>query len=325
MTRSPIERLLAEPGAFAPYPALRLLRRWLADEDPRTSRRVRSRTNPSLSPAPGEIESLRLLPAALGEAPAVELVAAFGSLLGVHGALPLHYTESLLERRDPQALAFVDLFQQRLGVLGEQVWRHGRLALGAETAPGDRLLSVLLALGGRGAADGLEPRAVAFHAGALASGRPSAATIEAVLGHYFDTRVQVQPWLGRWHRLPEGAQARLGLRAATPGHDATLGGRVWQRDLCVRVRLGPLARARYDALLPGGSGARALRAWWQALVGDTLVAELRLVLRAEDVCTTRLGAAAGARLGLDAFLPSSRPAQDRDDAGYRLGGTADAR
>ncbi|MBG6082936.1 type VI secretion system protein ImpH [Rubrivivax gelatinosus] len=319
LARSPIERLLAEPAAFAPYPALRLLRRWLAADGRPGRPRLRWRASTAMSAAAAEIESLRLRPAASGEAAEFELVAAFGSLLGLHGALPAAYTETLLERRDPAALAFVELFQQRLGEWGEQAWRHARPALDAETTGPDRLLAALQALAGLAGA-GLPAPARAFHAGALATGRPSAAALERVLAHQFDTRVRVHAWQGRWHRLPSEALGRLGLRAVSLGHDAVAGARVWQRDLDLRLDIGPLPRARFDALLPGADGADALAAWWQALVGGGLDAEVRLLLRAEDRRPAVLGGTCAARLGFDAFLPERGPLKDLAAATLRLAG-----
>ncbi|MGC4076462.1 MAG: type VI secretion system baseplate subunit TssG [Rubrivivax sp.] len=318
--RSPIARLLAAPTAFAPYPALRLLRRWLAAEG--RPERLRWRASTTMSAPAAEIESLRLQPAAGGDAAELEWVTAFGSLLGLHGALPAAYTETLLERRDQAALAFVELFQQRLGDWGEQAWRHGRPALDAESGGHDRLLAALQALACQAGA-GLAAASRGFHAGALATGRPSAAALEHVLAQQFGTRVTVHGWHGRWHTLPADARARLGLRAVALGGDAVAGGRVWQRDLDLRLDIGPLPRARFDALLPGADGARALAAWWQALAGGSLDAEVRLQLRAEDRRPARLGGAEGAegvRLGYDAMLPAPGAAVDGAAARYRLAG-----
>lgn len=322
MASSPLERLLAAPGSFAPYPALRLLRRWLAASGPAKRPRLLCRASSAMAAPAGEIEALLRRPAAAGEPPELEFVAAFGSLLGLHGALPVAYTETLLERRDPSAPAFLDLFQHRLAEWGEQAWRHGRPMLDAETAGPDRLRAALQALAGH-AGPGLPPASLAFHCGALGAGRASAAALERVLAHQFDAPVRVAPWQGRWHRVPEQALGRLGLRAVSLGHDAMAGGRVWQRDLDLRLSIGPLPRARFDALLPGTDGARALAAWWQALAGDGLNAEVRLVLCAAAQRPAVLGGASPARLGLDAFLPTSGAARDRDDAGYRLAATTD--
>lgn len=321
MPSSPLQRLLAAPGSFAPYPALRLLRRWLAGGGPAGQAPLRCRASHAMAAPAGEIEALHWRPAADGEPQELELVAAFGSLLGLHGALPLAYTETLLERRDPSAPAFLDLFQHRLAEWGEQAWRHGRPMLDAEFGGHDRLLAALQALAGH-AGPGLLPASRAFHGGALAAGRPSADAIERVLAHQFDAPVRVDAWQGRWHRLPDEARARLGLRAVSLGHDAVAGGSVWQRDLDLRLRIGPLPRARFDALLPGTGGARALAAWWQALAGGSLDAEVRLVLRAADQRPALLGGPSPARLGVDAGLAAGGAARDRDDAGYALAATA---
>ncbi|WP_164962211.1 type VI secretion system baseplate subunit TssG [Rubrivivax sp. JA1026] len=325
MVGTPIERLFARPGGFAPFAALRLLRRWLGTPAAGGAR-LRCSASTSMSPPEGELEVVRQLPAEDGEPPALEFVAAFGSLLGVHGALPAFYTEALLERRDPAPLAFLDLFQHRLAALAESVWRHGRPALAAETPAEDRLQTMLLAIAGhghghrRGDGPGGAPpaAALAWHGGTLGGGRPSAQAIEAVLAHQFAAPVRVEPWLGRWRAVPEAARGRLGLQGLRLGHDALAGSRCWQRDLDLRLVIGPLPRARLLPLLPGGDAAAALRAWWRQLGAGLLDAEVRLVMRAEDLRPARVGGPAAARLGFDAVLPWTGPPRDRADAGYRL-------
>ncbi len=96
------------------------------------------------------------------------------------------------------------------------------------------------------------------------------------------------------------------------------GDRVWQRDLRLRLRIGPLRRDQFDAFLPGGSAAEALSKWLSLLTGGILEYEVRLVLRAEDVEGSSLGMGGGVRLGWDSYLCTAPQATPREDTTYGI-------
>jgi len=121
------------------------------------------------------------------------------------------------------------------------------------------------------------------------------------------------------------------------------GGRVWQRDLRMRLWVGPLGRDRFDEFLPGGRAAKALSKWLALLSGSTLEYEVRLGLKADHVRGVSMQAAsvraaptdgafvdggtattsamaqptaAGARLGWDSYLCSRQATAARHDTTY---------
>jgi type VI secretion system protein ImpH len=100
---------------------------------------------------------------------------------------------------------------------------------------------------------------------------------------------------------------------------ALVGGRVWQRDLRMRLTVGPLDRAGFDAFLPGGLAARALAKMLTMFTGLTLEYEVHIVLRAPDVDGVTLSEERhGGRLGWDSFLCTAPETRDRDDLRYEL-------
>jgi type VI secretion system protein ImpH len=111
----------------------------------------------------------------------------------------------------------------------------------------------------------------------------------------------------------------LGEASAVLGAGARAGVRVGQRDLRLRLVIGPLDRASFDAFLPGGLAARALRSILALFTGVTLEYEVELVLRAADVREVSLndGATIG-RLGWDAYLVDGPQHADRRDVRYEL-------
>lgn len=62
-----------------------------------------------------------------------------------------------------------------------------------------------------------------------------------------------------------------------------LGDRVWQRDLRLRVALGPLDHAQFQRFLPGTVGAQALESMLTLCHGVSLEYEVNLLLRRDQV------------------------------------------
>lgn len=218
-------------------------------------------------------------------------------LLGTSGALPLHYTETLQIRelydRDRTARAFLDIFSTRAVSLHYAAWKKHRLALQYEIDRRERFLPLIMSLFGMGMnelrdrlVDGhgdVFDQAFAYYAGAVRQRPVSAALMQRVLADYFQVPLALEQFVGAWYRVPAGQSTRLGQANATLGASALAGDRVWQRDLRMRLSIGPLRREQFDDFLPGGSAEQALAKWLSLLTGGTLEYEVRLVLRQEDV------------------------------------------
>jgi type VI secretion system protein ImpH len=275
------------------------------------------------APSPAAVDRARLVPAFMG-------------LLGANGNLPAFYTELLAEReaqhRDRSARAFLDIFQQRAVSLFYAAWRKSRLPLRFELNRRDEFLPLPMALAGLGLRplhDRLAPRqggvaddTLAYFSGHLQRRTPSAASLRQMLAEYFGVPVKLESFVGRWFELPATQQTALGLGAASLGRSAVAGERVWQRDLRVRLNLGPLRREQFHRFLPGGTAQRALRELLLLLTGGTLEYEVRLTLAAQDVSPAQLNADSGPRLGWDGFLVTETAPADRCDAGYDLAALA---
>ncbi|WP_374592164.1 type VI secretion system baseplate subunit TssG [Aquabacterium sp.] len=348
-----IGELLERPQRFGFFQAVRLLERWLESSSSAASHRHSGLLSPrlsfrnslSLSFAAGEVEALSVLwrESAATDAgadrlihdavEAVEITPAFIGLLGASGTLPLHYTELIAQRewlhRDTSARAFLDVFTHRAVSLFYSAWKKHRLHVQYESDRRDRFLPLILALSGlgqRGLRDRLEPceggvpdEAVAYFAGAAQRRPVSAVQLRGLLQGYLGVPVRIDQFVGRWYTLPTDAATSLGLGNGVLGASAIAGERVWQRDLCLRVVLGPLDRERYLRFLPGGAGERALRQWLHLLCGGSFEYEVRLRLRREAVCGIALSVESQTgRLGWDTFLCTAPVTEDREDVVYDL-------
>ncbi len=267
----------------------------------------------------------------------IEITPAFMSLLGSGGALPIFYTELLAERetyhRDTAARAFLDIFQHRAVSLFYEAWRKNRLAVQFEADRRNKFLPLVLSLAGagqnalrerlRGKEGGVADDTLAYFSGLLQHRPVSARVIQQVVTEYFRVPVQLDQFVGRWFTLPRDSSTSLGMANAVLGAGAVMGERVWQRDLRMRLTLGPMDREKFRRFLPGGTAALALRELLTMLTGVSLEYEIRLSLKASEVQGMSLSkgtgqASGGALLGWDSFLTSHTQTRDRIDAGYDI-------
>lgn len=346
-----IQQLLDQPHRFGFFQAMRLieqmyLRQSGGGEDA-VALHVRFRNTLSLAFPAAELESAQARsvddapldqPEAIDEAALqgtvgnITLTPAFMGLLGTVGALPTHYTEFLHERetyqRDRAARAFLDIFTNRAVALHYAAWKKYRLGMQYELDRKEKFLPLVLALGGVGMAGlrdrlaqgegGMFDQAIAHYAGAVRQRPVSARLLQQVLADYFRVGVRVEQFVGAWYRVPGHQTTRLGVANAGLGTTALAGDRVWQRDLRMRLVIGPLERERFDGFLPGGSAAAALEKWLTLLTGSCLEYEIRLLLRAEDIRGAGIGGGHGARLGWDSYVCTRPSTQARADAGYGI-------
>jgi type VI secretion system protein ImpH len=347
-----IGRLLDAPYRFEFFQAVRLLellfgRRGKVRGDDVLSERVAFRNTVSLSFPPSEIAAAeardadgvmledgdgRVRALEAGEVSNIRLTPAFFGLLGAQGALPHHYTEVVVERevlkRDHAARAFFDIFSNRATALFYLAWKKYRLPFQHEIDRGKHYLPALLALAGvgedkmRGVLHTSQGRvfdeSIGGYVNAVRQRPLSASYLQQVLSDYFRTRIRVEQFVGKWYRVPEQQYTRLGDTNAVLGLTALAGERVWQRDLRVRLWVGPLTHAQYAAFLPGADSTHALKKMLTLLGGATLEYEIRLILRKEDVASCTLENDGDGRLGWDTFLCSRPETRDRSDACYDL-------
>ncbi len=353
---SVIESLLAEPQRFKFFQAVRVLELWFARQEGVRARNavpthLRFLNSSSLGFPASEIADLtaydrdgqpledaasRLAALAAGKLGRVDIEPAFFGLLGAQGALPLHYSEILSQRenarRDRGARAFFDIFSNRAAALFYAAWKKYRMPLRHETEQDHHYLPLLLALGGIGhpalrdrlhAGEGRVYDESLAHYAAAARQRPvSAAYLQRVLCDYFQVDIRVEQFVGRWYHVPPQNRTQLGMPGAVLGVSAMAGDRIWQRDLRIRLWIGPLSGAAFTDFLPGGARAQALEKLLTMFAGMTFEYEVRLVMARADVAGSTLGGDGGgpgsARLGWNSFLCTEPATADRDDASYEL-------
>jgi type VI secretion system protein ImpH len=319
-----LDRLAANPSVHGFYQTMRLLEALYRDR-PRLGRSVRPSQDalrlaqePSAIFAPATLAGFE--PAA-DERPARLLVHFFG-LFGPDGPLPLHLTDYARDRRrnarDPSFQRFADIFHHRALSLFYRAWADSRPTISFDRPEQDRFSTYIGALIGLGL-DSLRDRDAMPHltklhfAGRFANQTRNAEGLSAILSSFFTMPVRIECFVGTWLTLPENDRTMLGRDRQTGelGRNLLIGGRVWSRQHKFRVIFGPLSLTDYLRLLPGGLSFHRLIPIVRNYVGDTLLWDVNLVLRQDEVPKTVLGKQG--RLGWTTWLHPRRRQADAND------------
>jgi type VI secretion system protein ImpH len=320
-----LQRLAADPSAFSFDAALRLLLHRAGVTDPAEAARFASRNG--LAFAPADVLAVDL---ATNGPPKVTL--GLLGLLGTAGVLPRRYSEHAASDDGAALHALLDLLAHRmLAGLGSAGLKY-RLDRALETArlagDGHRAAhaEVLLAVTGF-AEPGIAARlpfstdALLHYAGLFVLRPRSAERLAALASDWLGRRVEVIEFTGAWLPIEPDQRSRLPVGRDTGvfsrlGHDAAVGTRAWDPQARVVLRIGPLDRAAFEALLPNRPALVEFVALVRAYLGFEVGFAVNLVLAAAEVPAARLDAKArpGALLGWNTWLGRAGGYVARGDA-----------
>ncbi|HEU5451999.1 MAG TPA: type VI secretion system baseplate subunit TssG [Terriglobales bacterium] len=262
---------------------------------------------------------------------APRMVVNFMGLTGPEGALPLVYTEWVMERlraKDTAARDYFDIFNHRLISLFYRAWEKYRLAVAYERGATDPAALALLHLIGLGTPalhdrQDVPDESLLYYSGILAQRPRSAAGLQQLLADYFDVPVDIEQFAGAWRRLDAASQTCLeggSPYSDTLGFGSVLGDEVWDQQSVARLRLGPMRLQRYLEFLPTGSAYKPLCSLVRFYFNDELDFQLQLVLDGEETPPCELGAqdALAPQLGWVTWMKTAPIGRDPGDTILRL-------
>jgi type VI secretion system protein ImpH len=252
----------------------------------------------------------------------IHVTPAFMGLLGIHGVLPYRYTDTIAAQihfdKNAGGRAFFDTFTHRSVILFYRAWEkcHVEFRRGPDGTDDFLRLQLALAAARPGRRQWIPDEVLAHYAALFRHRNVSGEALVGVLSEYFGLSFQLRPFIGAWIAHPVAQQSQLGQFNCRLGENTLLGARYRRRDLCVRLRIGPLARSDAEHFLEHGPGYQALKAMLSLFAVTNLRFEVRVVLQADDVRRARLDGHTA--LGRDAFILGAPSARDRDDICYHL-------
>ncbi len=246
----------------------------------------------------------------------------FLGLFGPNGPLPMHLTEYARERkrnhRDDTFIAFADVFHHRMLSLFYRAWASAEPTVSFDRKDNDRFSTYVGSTFGIGMPafrdrDDLDDVGKLHFAGRMALQTKNPEGLMAIVSDFFRVKVDIQEFIGEWLQLPEHQLTRLGGSKpnALLGLSATAGRRVWSCQYKFRLIFGPMSRADYERLLPGGDSLKRLVAIVRNYVGDELSFDVNLILRQDEVPRLQLGGRN--RLGWTSWVLSGDSDRDRGD------------
>lgn len=297
-----LDRLQEAPHQFTLFAALRLLERTFPDKPRLGEARRLSQVAVRLSQpafmefAPAEVAGFRF-----GEDGVPQLESWGFGVFGPNGALPLHLTELVYERRrqhaDPAVGDFINLFQHRMLELFYRAWADSDPAASHDRPDADHFrlfIGSFVGLGAtesRGQLPAIGDESVLGRAGLFGVQSRPAEALEKIVSGYFRLPARVGNFTGEWLEIPAGARTLLGHggEAAQLGIGATLGQKSWQVQHGATLHLGPLDYEQFSDLLPGAPGRAALEELLGVFAGGEWHWRMRLVLHRPRIPPLRLG------------------------------------
>lgn len=297
-----LAQLLRSPEKYHLFHALRIIEA-AHPEAPRLGEsrraaqdRVRLEQEPELAFPPTSIA--RMVPPKDGRP--LRMVNRVFGFFGPQGPLPIHLTEYARDRlrnhRDTTFTAFANMLTHRLMSLFYRAWTSAQPAPSFDRERNDPVVRKVAAVAGYYEAafdgrDAMPDLAKRHFAGHLSSGPRHPEGLVAMLQGFFGARVQLQQFVGTWLMLEPDDRWQLG-RPAGLGRTTSIGSRVWSRASKFRLLIGPMDLPTFKRLLPGQGALERMEAIVRNYAGDRLDWDVNLILKAEEVPRTALGASA---------------------------------
>lgn len=295
------DRLLEEFYRFSFYKAVGLIESLFPDKKPLGQtllpgeEAVRFSSKPGFVFPPSDISKIEL--GKKGENP-VNMEVPFMGLVGPSGVLPNWQNELVIARsrkKDFGLKAFYDIFNHRLISIFYLAWKKHRLTENYLPGAKDRVSSYFINLVGLGTPDLLEKFSfpekslMYYYSGLLSRQTPSAVAIEATVGYFSDTSVNVVQFIDRIIPISPEDQTQIGMANGQLGVDTVCGSYAWESQTKFRVSIGPMGYKEFLHFLPDGKMLGANFSLVRYMVGIEFEFEISLILKREEVPLCRIG------------------------------------
>lgn len=351
------DRLREEPHRFDFFQAVHLLERLAAAASeqplagcpvggalPPEAETVRFRAHQSATFQPAAVVQYRdRRDATAGrKAQTAELVVSFLGLTGSSGALPLHYSSLVLERRharyrDYTLQEFFDLVNHRTIAFFYRIWEKYRFPVPYERAHRKRssdavdlFTDVMFCLTGLGTPKlrnrmVVDDEVVIYYSGLFAQKPRTMVSLRQLLVDYFELPIEVEQFVPQWLELSPDNRSSLPSPAEPNGRNMgfgrgmVLGARVLNVEHKIRLRVGPLSYAQFLDFLPPGTALKPLSQLARLYVGPQYDVEVQLVLKAAEVpCAMLDEENPSAAVGWNTWIQLDGATEDSEDVVFTV-------
>jgi type VI secretion system protein ImpH len=250
-----------------------------------------------------EIESLSL------DNKYIQITNLMMGLTGIQGALPYSYTHKIKQSRRQQkqeTLHFLGLFNHKLTAQYVDASLAYYLPIRYEIERENDYLDILHALNGYVRTQQNQPELEDYFAefsGLMQGQNNTAYALKTMLACIFKTEFVIKEWVEEKFKLEDAQKTTLGgLNAGLLGMNTFCGDSIRQMGGKIEIQIGPLSRTDYLSFLPQQKMSEKLKKILSTWCSPTMMVNLRLILKKEDIQPFCLDSRSEQGLAQGAFL-----------------------
>lgn len=190
-------------------------------------------------------------------------------MFGPNGALPLHISEQIyekkLQQKDQTFNDFVDIFHNRLIALFYKSWRDAQDIIsleGKDTWHFSRFIGSIMGLADQqNIISDVQNYAKFHYSNLLINVNLPKQNLETILSNYFNMPVRIIENIGQWIDAREFSTLLSNHKKETLGMGILSGDKIFDATRKIRIEMGPMHPETYLSFLRGKSSALKLIAW----------------------------------------------------------------
>ncbi len=229
-------------------------------------------------------------------------------LFGPNGALPIHISEQIYERRlhqkDHTFNDFVDIFHNRLIALFYKSWRDAQDIISLEGQDAwhfSRFIASILGLEHRKELETEIHHYSKFDAANLLLNQNMPIdNLKAIIENYFDVPAQILENIGQWIDASEFSTQLSNPARLRLGDGLLIGDKIFDATQKIRIRIGPIKPEKYLEFLRGQKAARKLAEWIEHYTRHQFQWDVEFIVNKQFISQQQLGQ--GLALGYTSWL-----------------------
>ncbi len=225
----------------------------------------------------------------------LDMAVSFFGLTGTSGVLPLHYTETIIQRmrnKDHALRDFFDMINNRLIALYYRSWEKYRFAIGYESGGcrGEDKISQIL----RNIA-GAEEDLDVYFSGYFRQAVRNETNLRNMLCELIDADVSIETMLGQWIKMEPDETTRLCSQHHPEGNfaclgvNSMLGDKMWDLSSNIAIRIKLNNDEDFDGLKPNSPKRQLIEKLVARYLGPSIKADIKIQANYEQIIKPRLG------------------------------------
>lgn len=236
-------------------------------------------------------------------------------MFGPNGALPIHISEQIYEKKHHQKNTtfndFVNIFHHRLTSMFYKAWREAQDVPSLDDKDSWQFSRFIASLAGMADHKDYNPDvpvyARMYYARYLQNKSNPVDNLRSIIKGYFNVNVEIQENIGQWIDASEFSTHLSRNKKNRLGNGLMLGSQFFDATQKFRIVIGPISSEKYLQFLKGGRLAKQLIMWVEQFVHYEYQWDVELIVDKNKISQQPLGR--GIALGYTSWLgqPQQHP------------------